>query len=1489
MRKVLAAWALSTISFMSMGQNIHTEDFDACALPTDWENVAVQGPNTWMIGAAAPAGGSVDGTCFAYIDDDALGSGAPALIADLITPTYDLSAHGNAELRFDYIFEDIGGSFFTVSFWNGSSWDVVWTENSDPGCFGFFPNCAPRQAAISLAGYLNADFRAKFTYNDNGVWAWWVGIDNFAIYLPPAVDGELVSIVTPTTGCGLTDEETVSISVYNNGQNDITAVDAGYAVDGGTWVTESFTVNIAPGATGTLTFSTPADLSAVGAFDIAAYIDLVDDADADNDSAQTSITNIPVLGATLPYFEDFENGEGGWMTGGTNNSWALGTPSGTFINAAYSGVNAFVTNPAGQYNNNENSYIESPCMDFSSLVVDPVLRFKHIFVTEACCDEGWVDISFNGGTTWTRLGTVGSGDNWYNDAFNDWWDGNSGSATVWRTAAHLLDGAAGESSVKIRFFFSSDGSVLAEGFGVDDIEIFEQPAINAGVTEILSPVTGCGLGNSEVTVVIQNFGEADLTNFDVVYDAGDGPVTEQYTELLAGGTIDTFTFATLLDLTALGTYTLTAYTVVTDDGDNYNDTLSAVITNSPLVNTLPYFEDFEADQGGWYSEIASGAFNSWQWGAPTGTFINAANSGVNAWVTNLSGTYQNNENSYLISPCFDFSGLAIDPILSFAHIYNTESCCDEGWVDVSTDGGATWTRLGAFGGGENWYNDNFNNWWDGNSGTAGVWRNAMHLLDNMAGEPSVRIRFFFSSDGSVLAEGFGVDDVRIEEQPAVNGAIASISLPVSGCGLTATETVRALVSNIGSEDINPVSVSYQVNGGDVVTQEWDVTIGTGNLLEVTFDETVDMTVPGDYDLSVWINLPGDGDNTNDTLSILVQSVPTISDVPYFIDFENGTGGWTSTGINGTWELGGPQGNLINSAYSGENAWHTNLNTLNYANSQQSYLTSPCIDFSGLSDDPFIEFAIIFNTETNWDGTVLEVSTNGGATWSVLGTVGSGINWYTNVGDNWWDGQSGGNTSWIIAKHILEGVAGESAVRVRFNFSSDPSVNGYEGVAIDDISIYPQPQLDLAAISFDGPGDGCNLSSGQVTFTFWNQGLNTVSGFTVGFSVDGGAVQSETVSASLAQGDTLTYTFATQYADLSAEGLHTIDVFTMLAGDEQTNNDSVLGGTVFNYGASTPLSQSIQPNVAISETLANGTSSTIFFCGIPAGLSENCFSIGNITLGSIAHTYVSDMIIHIISPAGDTVLLSANNGGSGQNIANVSFSGTSTNDITLQTSGIAPGTYAPQDEDGFSTFYDGQDPNGGWTLWIQDVFFGDVGTLNDWSITFVDNTPLVSLAYADTTICLTHELDVTVAGTYDSYLWSTGNNTQTATLFGNVLGLGDHEIYVSVDEDGCTGTSNSFTVTVDACIGVEEFGGLSSVELYPNPNNGQFTVKGELEQATDITITVMDAMGREVAASIVVPGAQQFNVPLNVSNLANGLYLVRVQTAQGERTIRISKQ
>ena len=1757
-------------------QNSFFEDFDACATPAGWTNTAVLGPNSWTLGNNAVAGysGTVDGSCMAFINDDELGGGAPALIADLITPSMDLSGLDTAQLKFDYVFDDIGTSYLKVALWNGTVWDTVFTEDTDPGCLGFFPGCSPRSAVIDLSDYLVADFQAKFIYNDGDGWSWWAAIDNVAIYSPTTTDAAAIEGITAAPACGL-GMETVAVVVTNTGVDTITSIEAGFEVNAQS-VTETFTVSIAAGETDTLYFAATADLSAEGAHDFAAWTALTGDEDAGNDTVWFSTENIPVF-SSLPYNQGFESGNGGWVSGGTLNSWELGAPNNTLINAANNGTNAWVTNLDGAYAANELSYVESPCFDFSALSDDPVFRFAHIFATENGWDQGYVEISVDGGMTWTRLGAQGEGINWYDDAtdiawngtgsatggtqwrtaehrldgaagqssvrlrisfdsdgstngegfgfddisiseyspinagvttiltptsncglgletvsvlienfgnvdlvdFNveydagggvvtqfvtdtlyaseidtvtfsvladlsvvgnhtieawtvvvgdgdagndttsttitnvllvgslpymedfengpgywsaggqlstwelglpaptnalidtansgvnawvtnldgpynvdevsyvespcfdfsalsvdpifrfaflseteldydgtviqtstdggttwvtvgasgegtnwysnateEWWDGTLGTSENWLTATHLLDGVAGFSSVKVRVsFFSDDICCTGEGFAFDDVEIFEQPPINAGVTEILSPISGCGLGMETFTVVVENFGGADLVDYTIEFNVGAGIVSELQTDTLYSAEIDTITFIAMADLSALGLYNISAWTTVVGDGDATDDTTFATVNNSPLVSSFPYMEDFETGANGWFSTGTNGL---WELGDPEGVLIDTANSGINAWATNLNDTVYNvNQLSYLTSPCFDMSGIAIDPIFEFALISNSETNWDGMWLEVSTDAGATWRTNGNLGEGTNWYNNadehgaNFDlDWWDGNTQDSTEWVVSEHLLDSVAGYSDVIIRFVFDSDGSDNFEGFAIDDISITEQPAINSEVTAIPSPISGCGLTSAETIMVQVSNLGSEVMDSVIIGFSVDNGTPVTEVFNNSIAVGGDTVFTLTQTIDLSAFSDYEITVWTATVFDGDMTNDTMTVVVTSVPTISSLPYMQDFETGTNGWTSGGVNSTWEFGDPETAFIDTANSGINAWVTNLDG-NYVNNENSYVESPCLDFSSITADPVLKFAGIFRTEACCDEGWVDISLDGGTTWAKLGTAGEGINWYNDAFDDFWNGTSGLANEWLNAEHLLDGAAGQSNVKIRFMFSSDGSATDI-GFGLDDISITEQPQLDFDMISFDGPGAGCSLGEEAITFTFWNKGLSDVNGFDFGFRVNGVTAQIESSTATVASGDTVTITTSTELADLSAAGVYSIDVFTALAGDEDMNNDTLFGAMVENFGTSTPMSQSNTTATPIPDGDLAGVASQIFFCGLPTSL-DGCLEIESVTIDSLVHGWMEDIDLYLVSPAGDTVELSTDNGGTGDNMFNVVFSDTASNDITLQTDGIADSIYHTEEVDGFASLYNGQDPNGAWSLIAVDDEGIFSGTLLGWSMTFVDNSPTPTLNYSDTTICVYGTMTV-MSDPYDSYLWSTGNNTQSAELFGNVLGLGTTEVFVTVDQDGCTGVSNSFILTVDACAGIAELGALS-IDIYPNPSNGQIVVDiaGETE---GLNVSILDVNGKLVQSETIGKVTTSVRKTMDLTSVAKGMYFIKLDDGKDAVTQKL---
>uniref|UniRef100_UPI003516D263 hypothetical protein n=1 Tax=Mesoflavibacter sp. TaxID=1930902 RepID=UPI003516D263 len=232
----------------------------------------------------------------------------------------------------------------------------------------------------------------------------------------------------------------------------------------------------------------------------------------------------------------------------------------------------------------------------------------------------------------------------------------------------------------------------------------------------------------------------------------------------------------------------------------------------------------------------------------------------------------------------------------------------------------------------------------------------------------------------------------------------------------------------------------------------------------------------------------------------IQSFSQITSYPYSEDFESGDGGWTANGT-GTWALGTPAATIINSAASGSNSWVTNL-TGNYNSNEDSFVSSPIFDLSTLSS-PSIEMSIWWESEFSWDGTVLQSSIDGGATWQNVGAFGDPNNWYTDTTINGnpggqqegWTGRDGtGSNGWVTARHALVGLAGESSVQLRIAFGSDGSVQD-EGFAFDDVSIFdvtcPEPlNLSVTTLS-ESTADITWLAGGSETeWQIWIQPAGT---------------------------------------------------------------------------------------------------------------------------------------------------------------------------------------------------------------------------------------------------------------------------------------------------------------------------------------------------------------------------------------------------------------
>ena len=438
----------------------------------------------------------------------------------------------------------------------------------------------------------------------------------------------------------------------------------------------------------------------------------------------------------LPYVEPFDDGAVGWSSGGQTSSWEFGTPSGTRIDAAPTGSMVWATNLSGDYLDGEFSWVQSPMFDFTDQPVDPVIRFMLTWETESCCDEGWLEVSTDAGQTWTKLELEAGIENWYNDPTREWWDGSSDP--VWVPVRAYLAGTAGESQVAVRFVFSSDGSVRREGFAFDDVEIREDHCGN-GIQDFGETSVDCGGG-----CLCPNGGPCTIDADCRSNRCDPGNVCGSCSDGIQNGDELQVDCAGSCPLCPTGT-------PCSSDATCRSGVCEDMTCNPPIVH---YFWDFDTDDGGWTTGANP---SSWEWGQPNGTEITAA-TGDLAWATNLDGDYMNGEASDLTSPVLDLSTAAMDVDLRFEINFITERCCDEIFVELSTDGGSSWARVVDMGAATNWYNDLTNQWWDGSSEG---WVTAQVTLPGTAGEAQVQIRFRLNTDGSVVREGLAIDDVVI--------------------------------------------------------------------------------------------------------------------------------------------------------------------------------------------------------------------------------------------------------------------------------------------------------------------------------------------------------------------------------------------------------------------------------------------------------------------------------------------------------------------------------------------------------------------------------------------------------------------------------------------------------------------------------------------------------------------------------------------------------
>lgn len=161
----------------------------------------------------------------------------------------------------------------------------------------------------------------------------------------------------------------------------------------------------------------------------------------------------------------------------------------------------------------------------------------------------------------------------------------------------------------------------------------------------------------------------------------------------------------------------------------------------------------------------------------------------------------------------------------------------------------------------------------------------------------------------------------------------------------------------------------------------------------------------------------------------------------------------------------------------------------------------------------------------------------------------------------------------------------------------------------------------------------------------------------------------------------------------------------------------------------------------------------------------------------------------------------------------------------------------------------------------------------------------------------NSLDITftnnTTGTYTSSSWAFGDGfsgTQTNPTY-EYDSAGTYIVTLTVENaDGCTSTFTD-TITVLPITSVSVLSGNTNMALFPNPNNGVFTIEWESDLQGDVVMQLVDMQGRKIESlmnAYVASGKQLFRFDLGEA-LPTGVYVLHIQSPAGVYRTMVVRQ
>jgi hypothetical protein len=789
------------------------------------------------------------------------------------------------------------------------------------------------------------------------------------------------------------------------------------------------------------------------------------------------IDETPTPTLPFPFVEAFDStNASNWITSG----W-------TVVTGGTSGLYEITDSPLGNYPLlTRNRLVSAGVFDLSA-ATHPVLTFWHnysVYTNHGYHqnEDDWIRVyasyGYGHSGTWVQL------------------LGNTSSNGGWTRVQLDMEQFAGKSAVRLIFrlddnidnYYATDAlNRTSGGWHIDDIRLEELP-VDVAINTITS---------SSLHHVALSWSQNQDDDFDryEIYRSTSPDVTRSST--LIKTTTDQAT-TSWTDTISLIQPTQYSYRVYVYDIRGTVSMGSNVITATYTVptNTFPFSDSMAVNT------------DKWNWSAPWGPVTDVYHSAPSAWKSDPVQAYKPNANSALTT--FVNLGGGTAPVLTFWHRYAFEAGVDYGRVEISTNGGSSWTQVLAV------------------TSVDDEWNQERVDLGPYAGE-TIGLRFRVTSNATTQMNGWYLDDI------VISNGVRSVEFPWSddteaGVGPWFPSSPWGL-SNIGSHSgqwhwtdspagnyspsqstslvatidlgraTSPVLrfwqrysfepnadwgyVEVSTNGGASWTQVYFV---TGSAASWRQDEVDLSAYTGNAGVKVRFRLASNGSNQSDGWHIDdIEFLDVIREISYpFADnFDDTTA--VCNWISSSWEL-------ISGGRSGPYQYHDSP-LGNYAQSAWSSLTlAGHVDLRG-TENPILTFWHRYYMYTNHgyhqnedDWIRVYVSPDNGQVWNSVYAV-------TNV-----------NGAWSKVTINLKSYVGQAQLRVRFvlddnvdNYYSTDALNRVQnGWFLDDVRIGEDITLGTLADSarLEGPAlvhSAPGLASPQLIGRIYEPGVTTVAG------------------------------------------------------------------------------------------------------------------------------------------------------------------------------------------------------------------------------------------------------------------------------------------------------------------------------------------------------------------------------------------------------------